>query len=314
MRPFRFAFGCGRVVSRKELQERARAAEEIGYSVALIADHLLDQLAPIPTLQCVADATERLRVGTIVFNNDLRHPAVLAQDLATVDQLSGGRLEIGMGAGWNQVEYERTNLSFDGAGVRIARLEESLKVLKGLFGEGSFTLAGEHYRLKDMDGRPKPAQKPHPPFMVGGGGPRLLRLAAREADIVGFAPRTPFNAENVRTLTLEGTAEKVGWVREAAGERFAGLELNTYPAIGPVAVVDDPRPQLSEISERLKANLGATLTVAELEESPHVFIGPLSFLVDKVRMLRERLGLSYFLLATPELGGLAPLVEQLAGT
>ena len=311
-RPFRFGVGI-RLGSPAEVRERARAAEKIGYSVALIADHLLDQWAPLPALQFVADATERLRVGTIVFNNDLRHPAVLAQDLATLDVLSGGRLEIGMGAGWNQPEYDRAGLSFDGAGVRITRLEESLAVLKGLLGEGPFTFAGRHYRITGMEGRPKPVQKPHPPFMVGGGGPRLLALAASQAQIIGFAPRTPF-AGHLRSLTLEGTEEKVGWVREAAGSRFADLELSTYAAIQPVAVLDDPRPRLQEISDRIRDQVGATLTVAELEESPHVFMGPLPFLVDKLKMLRSRLGLSYFAISTLDLRELAPLVEQLAGT
>jgi alkanesulfonate monooxygenase SsuD/methylene tetrahydromethanopterin reductase-like flavin-dependent oxidoreductase (luciferase family) len=174
-----------------------------------------------------------LRIGTLVLNNDLRHPAVLAQDLATLDVLSEGRLEIGLGAGWNEPEYRATGIAFDRYPMRFERMRESLQVLKGLFGDGPFSFSGRHYEIADMDGKPKPRQRPYPPIMLG--------LAAREAQIIGLAPRLPSPAQpDIRSCLAEATAEKVAWVREAAGpERFASLELNTYGALGPVQITDD---------------------------------------------------------------------------
>ena len=189
VRPFRFLAGGVEIVDGKALADKARRAESIGYSVLVLSDHLLAQLAPIPAMATIAAATERLRVGTFVFNNDLRHPAVLAQDLATLDVLSNGRLEIGIGAGWNEPEYEEIGLPFEPVATRVGRLAESVAVLKGLFGDGPFSFDGTHYTTRARDGQPKPVQKPHPPLMIGGGGRRVLSLAAREANIVSLAPR-----------------------------------------------------------------------------------------------------------------------------
>src|SRR5206468_456136 len=161
------------------------------YDALLISDHLLDQLAPLPALAAIAQATSRLRLGTFVLNNDLRHPAVLAQELATIDVLSEGRLEIGLGAGWNVPEYEAAGLPFDRHAVRFARMSEALQILKGLFGDAPFTFDGEHYQISQMEGWPKPVQRPHPPILIGGGGRTVLSFAARYAQIVGLAPRLP---------------------------------------------------------------------------------------------------------------------------
>ncbi len=174
LRPFRFLAEAGAISDGRALADAARRAEASGIDVLVIPDHLIDQLGPIPALATAATATERLRIGTFVFNNDLRHPAVLAQDLASHDVLSGGRLEIGIGAGWNEPEYRAIGLPFDPVGTRVARLAESIAVLKGSFGPGSFSFVGKHYTITDFDGRPKPIQRPHPPFFVGGGGRRLL--------------------------------------------------------------------------------------------------------------------------------------------
>jgi probable F420-dependent oxidoreductase len=312
-RPFRFlADGFG-IVDGKKLAERARHAEAIGYSVLVLSDHLLEQLAPIPAMATIAAATDRIRVGTFVFNNDLRHPAVLAQDLATLDVLSGGRLEIGIGAGWNQPEYEEIGLPFEPVVTRVGRLEESVAVLKGLFGDGPFSFNGTHYTIRERDGQPKPVQKPHPPLMIGGGGRRVLSLAAREANMVSLAPRIAGDGRGDPTsITLKATAEKIDWVREAAGERFGDLEFNVYPSMSQVTVTDHARAEAAKLRDKLRQETGHDVGEDDLLESPQVFIGSIDGLVEKFRALRERLGISSIMLG--DIDELAPVVERLAGT
>jgi probable F420-dependent oxidoreductase len=313
VRPFRFLADAVGVVDGKTLAEKARRAESIGYDVVVMTDHLLEQLAPIPAMATIAAATDKLRIGTFVFNNDLRHPAVLAQDLATLDVLSGGRLEIGIGAGWNRPEYDEIGLPFESGGTRVERLAESIAVLKGLFGDKPFSFAGKHYTIRKRDGQPKPVQKPHPPLMIGGGGRRVLTLAGREANIVSLAPRLGKEGRgDPASLTLAATEEKIGWVREAAGDRFGELELNVYPSGSPVVVTDHARQEVAKVRDTLRERTGQDISEDELLESPHVFIGSIEGLVEKFRMLRERLGISSLMLG--EIDELAPVVERLAGT
>lgn len=248
MRPFRFlGVAANGVVKARELVDTARQAEAIGYSALVLPDHLIEQHAPIPVLATVAAATERLRIGTFVLNVDLRHPVVLAQELASLDVLSEGRLEIGIGAGWNRAEYDAAGLTFAPVATRVARLAEAVAVLKGCFGDGPFSFAGSHYRVTEHDGQPTPVQRPHPPLLIGGGGRRTLTLAGQQADIVGLAPRPmpglTRSAADPHSLTPAATAEKIRWVREAAGDRFDQLELNTYPTGGPVLVTDNARAE-----------------------------------------------------------------------
>ncbi|MDQ6670526.1 MAG: TIGR03621 family F420-dependent LLM class oxidoreductase [Chloroflexota bacterium] len=314
-RPFRFAVGAGDFRDPRALVQRAKLAESLGYSTFLASDHLMSQLAPLQTLSAVAEATTVLRIGTFVLNNDLRHPAVLAQELASLDLLSGGRLEIGLGAGWNIDEYRAAGLSYDRHAIRFERMTEALSVLKGLFAEAPFNFSGKHYQITEMDGHPlvKPHQRPHPPFLIGGGGRQALAFAAREAQIVGLAPRLPRPAEpDVQSLLAEATAEKVEWVKHAAGERFSELELNTYGSLGPAHITDDARGAARTLAARLKERYGCELTEDEVLESPHTFIGTVDQLVDKCLMLRERFGVSYiFPIAEPE--AFAPVVARLAG-
>jgi probable F420-dependent oxidoreductase len=314
-RPFRFAVGAARFTDRHALIERAKLAESLGYSIFLASDHLVDQLGPLQTLSTVAEATTRLRIGTFVLNNDLRHPAVLAQELASLDLLSGGRLEIGLGAGWNIDEYRAVGLSYDRHGVRFERMTEALTVLKGLFGDSPFTFSGKHYQITEMDGQPfvKPHQRPHPPFLIGGGGRLALGFAAREAQIVGVAPRLPRPAEpDVQSLLAEATAEKLEWVRQAAGERFSELELNTYGSLGQAQITNDARGAARALADRLKDRYGCELSEDDVLESPHAFIGTVDQIVEKCLMLRERYGLTYiFPIAEPE--AFAPIVERLVG-
>ena len=303
----------GSIESGEALAATARRAEAMGYSALTVTDHLIEQLAPIPAMTAIGAATTRLRIGTFVLNNEFRHPAVLAQDLATIDVLSGGRLEVGIGAGWNKPEFHHIGLAFDQVPSRVARLVEAVAVLKGCFAEGPFTFAGDHYRISDYDAQPKPIQKPHPPLLIGGGGRRTLELAAREADIVGLAPRTLVGERtDPRSITFAATVEKIEWVRAASGGRFGSLRFNVYPSSSPVLITDDARAQAAKVRNRLLARTGYELTVDEVLESPHVFIGSVDGLVAKFQDLRERLGISSFM--TGRIDELAPIVERLVGT
>ena len=172
-RPFRFGVIAENVRTRKDLVSTSRRAEELGYHIILIRDHLVEdpfghQLAPIAALATVAAVTETLRIGTLVLANDYRHPAILAKEAATLDVLSGGRFELGLGAGWLRREYEQASIPFDPARWRVGRLEEALRVFKELFAGGSLDFRGEHYRIDGLANFPEPSQRPRPPILVGG--------------------------------------------------------------------------------------------------------------------------------------------------
>jgi probable F420-dependent oxidoreductase len=313
MAPLTFLADAFDVSSARELGERARAAEDLGVTTFVLPDHLVGQPAPVPYLAAVAALTERIRISAFVHNNDLRHPAVLAQELATLDVLSQGRLDVAVGAGWNEAEYTAIGLSFDPVRVRQARLAESVTVLKGCFGAAPFSFAGEHYTISDYDAQPKPVQQPHPPFFIGGGGRATLELAAREAQTVGFAPRIlRGGAPDPRSFTWAATEEKISWVREVAGERFEDLTLNVYPSFWPVTVTDDLVGEAAKVAAAMKERSGIELTVREVIDSPHIFIGSHDRFVEKFTELRDRLGISSFLIG--DLDQLGPVVQQLAGT
>jgi len=311
-RPFRFSVGGGTPLSAKALGERGRKAEALGYSTYVLSDHLLDTLAPNVALAAIAAVTSTLRIGHFVLNNDLRHPAVLHQELATLDVLSEGRLDIGIGAGWNEPEYRASGVAFEAVPDRVSRLEDAVAVLKGLFRDEPLSFAGRHYTITAMDGRPKPVQRPHPPILIGGGGKRLLELAAREAQIVGLAPRIGLRSGGAQSVTLEATREKLAWVQEAAGPRFGDLELNTYAALRPTAVTDRPREAAAALLVDLDQREPSGLTVDALLDSPHVFIGTVDALVEKFTRLRDELGISNVMIGN-DLEGFAPVVERLAG-
>ena len=314
--PFTFLADAFDVSSAHELGEKARAAEDLGVTTFVLPDHLVGQPAPVPYLAAVAALTERIRISAFVHNNDLRHPAVLAQELATLDVLSGGRLDVAIGAGWNEAEYVAIGLPFDPIRVRQARLVESVAVIKGCFGADPFSFTGEHYSIADYDGQPKPVQQPHPPFFIGGGGRTTLELAAREAQVVGLAPRIlPGGVADPSSFTWAATEEKIGWVRAAAGERFDDLTLNVYPSFWPITVTDDLDGEAAKVVAALRERTGREITAADVIESPHIFIGSHDRFVEKFTELRDHLGISSFLVG--ELGGpesLAPVVRRLAGT
>jgi probable F420-dependent oxidoreductase len=310
VRSFRFLANASEIVSGDELAERARRAEAMGYDALVVPDHLLGQLSPIVAMATIAAVTSSLRVSAFVMNNDLRHPAVVAQDLASIDVLSGGRLDIAIGAGWNRPEYDAIGLPFDPAPVRQARLAESITVLKSMMSGSPFSFSGDYYTITDHVGQPASMQQPHPPFFIGGGGRRTLTLAAREADTVGLAPRIGPDAKlDAKSMTLDATREKINWVREAAPERFASLEFNIYPSTWPVTVTDDLRGEARRVIDHLAARTGVELTEQEVIDSPHLFIGSVDRLVEKFLQLREELGISSILLG--EIDELAPVLDRL---
>ena len=312
-RPFRFLADAREIATIGELTETVRKAEAIGIDTLVVPDHLIPQLAPMPAMAAIVALSDRLRVSGFVLNNDLRHPAVMAQDLASLDVLSEGRLDIAIGAGWNRPEYEAIGIAFDRAPTRQARLAEAIAVLKGCFADGPFSFAGEHYTITDYDAFPKPVQRPHPPILIGGGGRRTLELAAREANIVGLAPRIlPNAAGDPGSITVAASAEKIEWVREAAGERFADLELNVYPSMTGVSITDQPLGEAREVAERLEARSGVAVSPEELLDSPHIFINTVDGFVEKFVRLRDELGISSIMVGSVD--ELAPVVERLAGT
>jgi probable F420-dependent oxidoreductase len=312
-RPFTFAAAVQGIYDVPRLSDLARRAEDHGYHALAVPDHLIPQLSPVVAMTAIAMASPKLRVMSYVFNNDLRHPTVLAQDLASIDVLSRGRLTIAIGAGWNRPEYDAIGLPFEPVAVRSARLAEAVTVLKGCFADGPFSFAGDHYTITDYDAEPKPVQRPHPPLLIGGGGRRTLTLAAREADIVGLAPRILGSVgSDPRSITFAATAEKIAWVREAAGDRFGDLVFDAYPTGWPAVLTDDPRAEAAKLGEQLAGRTAIDLTIDEILESPNVFIGTLASLSEKLERLREELGITSFMLG--EVEDMAPLVERLSGT
>jgi len=306
---FRFGVLAARKVTWQKWQDTARGIEAAGFSTLLMTDHLGgDRLSPLPALVSAADAAPSLRVGTIVLNNDLRHPAVLAKDVATVDILTDGRFELGLGAGWEHADYVRSGLPYDRAGVRVDRLEESLAILDALFTGETVTYSGEYYTITDLPALPKPAQAPRPPFLVGGGGKRVLSVAARMADIVGIhvRARTDGNGQDWTSATRQDVEQKVGWVRTAAGERFSQLELcqNVFS----VVVTHDRQATAREMTARFG------LSAAAILESPYFLLGSVEQIGDQLLENRQRFGISYIITPDVFLDALAPVVANLAGT
>ncbi len=305
-RPFRFVVYAYGSSSRREWDESARRAEAQGYSALVMPDHFFNLLTPIPALAAAAAVTTTLRIGTIVLANDYRQPALLAKEAATLDLLSDGRLELGIGAGWSVDDYEQAGIPMESPGVRIERMAETLQILRGLWGDGPFDFQGKHYTIRQMDGMPKPLQQPHPPLFIGGTGRRMLQLAAREADIVGFLPQTrPHGGHEWAGSTYELLETQLGWVREAAGARFADLELSH---VAFRAIVTDNR---ARVLEELAPAYG--MTPEQLGESPEFQIGSVDQIVERLEEQRERFGLSHLEVNSAEATEFAPVVARLAG-
>lgn len=308
-RPFRFGVQLAASASGSDWTALVREAEDLGYSSLLAADHFDDQLAPLPALMAAAAATTRLKVGTLVLDNDYKHPVVTAKEAATLDLLSDGRLELGLGAGWMTTDYERSGIQLDPPSVRIDRLEEAIAIVKGLFDGQPFSFEGEHYHISDLAGTPLPAQRPRPPLIIGGGGPRVLGLAAREADIVGVNPSIrsgKVDEATARDGVAVSTDRKVARVREAAGTRYSDIELNFLIF---ACVVSEDRPGTLEA---LASAFG--LSPKELADYPHAWVGTVDEICEQIQEARQRWDASYFVVQGPEaMRTAAPIVARLTG-
>lgn len=307
--PRRFRFGVqGRGMGpRQAWLDTIRRVEDAGYSTFLVLDHFVRGLDPVAALGAAAIATSSLRLGSMVFDNDFRHPAVLAKAAATIDVLSDGRLELGMGAGWLREEYDQTGIPFDPAGVRIDRMVEAVQLLKRVFAEDEVTFSGEFYQTEKLKMPPKPVQTPHPPIVIGGGSKRILTVAGQEADIVGLTTRAlPDGSKDVSDMTATATHRKIGWVRDAAGARLDDLEFTIM--VSDVIVTDDRMGA----AERLASDM--MVSAEEVLSSPQILIGSIDRMVEDLQRRREEFGLSYFVVIEPNMEKLAPVVARLAGT
>ncbi len=309
MPPFRFGVQLSRAETGAAWRATARTIEDLGYSTLFIPDHFEDQFGPLVALTVAAEATSTLRVGSLVFGNDYRHPVVLAKEVATLDLFSEGRVEFGLGAGWMTADYEQSGIAAEPAGVRISRMAESLAVLKALWSTGEATYQGEYYRVTGALGAPTPAQRPHPPIIIGGGGQRVLGIAAREADIVGVNPSLAagyIGPEVLETTTKEYYHQRIEWIRQAAGARFDQLELQVLTFL--VQVVPDREDAVARLASAL------SVTPEQIEGSPIALIGTPEQIVDTLRQRREEFGFSYIVVHEAEMEALAPVVATLAGT
>jgi probable F420-dependent oxidoreductase len=309
-RPFRFGVQLSTARSGAEWAELARKAEDLGYSTLFVPDHFDDQLAPVPALMAAADATTTLRVGPLVLDNDYKHPVVMAKEAATIDVLSGGRLELGVGAGWMASDYATSGIPMDPPAVRVDRFAEGLAVLKGLFGEGSFSFEGEHYRIAELDGRPTPVQQPHPPLLIGAGGRRMLELAAREADIVGVNPQIKagrITTEAARDGVAAVTDRKLDWIKAAAGDRYQDIEVNLL--IFACVVTDDRQTTIDAMAPMFG------LSPDEVGSYPYAWIGSVDHICESLLAGRERWDASYLVVQGLEaMNAAAPIAARLAGT
>jgi probable F420-dependent oxidoreductase len=307
-RPFRFGVQASKSADANEWTSLARRVESLGYSTLTMPDHFDDQLAPVPALMAAATATETLRVGGLVWDNDYKHPVVLAKELATMDVLSGGRLEIGLGAGWLATDYMQSGIPFDSNRVRVDRFEEGLAVIKGALSGEPFSFAGDHYTITDLTGTPRPVQSPRPPILVGGGGKRVLSIAAREADIVGIngtLAAGEVGPEAIASMTAAAVDTKIEIVRNAAGDRLADIEFNIRAFM--VRVTDDRDAVVEQIAGFVQVEPRL------VAESPFALIGAPAHLVDDLLRRRERWGFSYVIVGADDVEAFAPLVAELAG-
>lgn len=315
MRPFRFGVINEQMLPAPTWFDQVRQIEAWGYSTFLLRDHFVpdffgDQYAPLAGLMAAAAVTERLRVGTMVFDNDYRHPVLLAKECATIDVLSGGRFELGIGAGWLRREYQQAGMAFEAAGTRIERLEEALQVIKRLWSGQACTWAGKHYQIEQISGVPQPQQHPHPPILVGGGHRRMLTLAGREATSVGVLTSSVASGTLVvdpQERTPASVAQKLAWVREGAGERFAEIELSLIPTV----IITDQRRTSTE--QYIAAQGWSGMAVEEVWAMPSVLIGSHEQISEDLQARREQFGFSYYVFSDTQAEQCASLVAALAG-
>jgi probable F420-dependent oxidoreductase len=315
-RPFRFGLQASTAASAEEWTAIARRAEELGYSALHLSDHYLGPgaehgaqgLAAIPAMAAAAAVTETIRIGCRVFCIDFHLPAVLAKEVATIELLSNGRLELGLGAGWVGDEYEAMGIPFDPAGRRIDRLEEVVALMKAYFVGEDLAIDGADVHVHGYRGAPAPLQRPRPPIMIGGGARRILTFAGREADIVSlnFNNRAGVvGPDGVQSSTAERTDERIDWIRAGAGDRFDEIELEVAAYF--TAVTDDP----DAVAESLGARFGVDAT--EMRQHPNALIGTVEEICEQLEARRQRFGISYITVADRNREAFAPVVERLRG-
>jgi probable F420-dependent oxidoreductase len=308
-RRFRFGIDLQHPFEGRTWLDTVREVEGLGYSTLFVPDHFDEGLGPIAALATAAAVTTTINLGTLVLDCDFRHPAVLARELASIDVLSEGRVEVGLGAGWKRLDYERSGIPMESPRVRVDRMIEHTQVLRGLFGEGPFSFAGEHYTITDLDGTPKPHRPGGPPFVIGGGGPRVLRFAGAASDIVGVNASIhsgEIDAAAAQDALPERIDEKVAWVREGAGDRFDDLELNAWLAVAEVTETG------SEVAEMLAPAFGTD--PASVLASPLSLIGSATEIRERLVERRTRWGYSYVVIPGDKALDFAPVVAKLTGT
>jgi probable F420-dependent oxidoreductase len=306
MHPFRFAVQQGSARSGEAWAATARRVESIGYDMLVMPDHLGRQLSPFAALAAAAAATTHLRIGAFVFANDFRHPLILAREAATLDFLSGGRFEMGLGAGWMTADYRQLGRAYDPAPLRIDRLAEAVPLIKRLLAGETVTHHGTHYQLDRASTGVPPTQKPRPPLAIGGGGPRMLKLAVREAEIIGLTPGFDAHGRpHYRQATETATTEKVALIREAAGDRFERLEINMW--LGDAGLVGSGNSVLGSVAA------AARWAPTAIYGSPYLLYGTLASVREKLLRRRDKLGISYYTLPSHAMESMAPLVGALAG-
>ncbi|GAC70942.1 LLM class F420-dependent oxidoreductase [Gordonia soli] len=321
--PRKFRFGAGGEGNKDEGGARkfvklAQTAEEYGYDTFAVPDHLGNQVGPLAALGALSQATDRIRLGTSVLANGWRHPALLAKEATTIDVLSKGRLELGIGAGWMKEEFDKAGLEFESPGKRIRRLDEALTILDGLLRGDEVTFDGEFYQINGLVGSPRPRQGPRPPIAVGGGGPKMLALAAKYADIISVATTTTAEGKlRLSDMTIEKTIERVDRIREAAGERFDDIELNW--TIATIVITDDREATaemaLKALEQGYPPNIAhdTQLTVEDILSSPYLAIGSFEQIADQIREVRRRTSMSYVGVFPTQMDAFAPVIQILKG-
>ena len=308
--PFRFGVQFNKLPA-EGWQDVVRRIERWGYSTIFFPDHFGTQWEPVGALAAIAAASERIHVGSLVYDVDYRHPVVLAKAAATIHLLSGGRHEFGIGAGWMETDYREAGMPYDSPGVRIERLGEALEIIRSMWTQERTSFTGKHYRITNVAQAAELPAGERPRILIGGGGPRLLRLAGRYADIVGINPTLiegKVTPDTPADLAPERVREKTGWVREAAakaGRDPSAIEFNSLSFV--LAVSDDPKP----LREALAKNTG--MTVEQIADCPLFLTGSASELRDRLQRRREQTGISYVVVQGGKLDALETFAEAVVG-
>ncbi len=305
--PFTFSAMIGGVATGDEFLARVQQAEALGYNSISLVDHFNRTFSPVPALTAALQAAPSIRALATVFNNDLRNPVLFAKEMATADQLGGGRLDVGIGAGWLERDYRESGIGYDRPGVRIERLEEALRIMKQVWSGEEFSFAGDHYTIEGHSGFPLPAQQPHPPIYIGGGGKKLLAVAGRQADIIGIHVRNKRDWSDDRPDNLRAEIEqKRGWIKEAAGGRFEQLRFALL--LFAARVVDTATERDDEYARIASAN---NMPIDAAIDSPYFLVGAAGELAEQLQELRETFDISHFTIGGSDVDGFAPVLERL---